>query len=145
MNKQHIQAVRMFNRFYTSVIGLVDNHILNSKYSLPEVRIMYEVYNNPGITASDLINQIGMDKGYLSRILKHFKNKGIICKTLSSNDKRATVISLSKKGIAEFKVLDKASEKQISKVFKALSDKDCNRLIQCMTTIKELINIKDNE
>ena len=143
MNKQHIQAVRMFNRFYTSVIGLVDNHILNSKYSLPEVRIMYEVYNNPGIKASDLINQIGMDKGYLSRILKNFKNKNIINKTLSSNDKRATVISLSKKGIAEFKVLDKAFEKQISKVFKALSDKDCNQLIQCMTTIKELINIKD--
>src|SRR4051794_32657555 len=98
MKPQHVQELRAFNRFYTNIIGLLDRHILNSNYSLPEVRVMYELYHRTALTASDIIALIDMDKGYLSRILKKFGKSKLINKINSSTDKRASVVQLSPKG-----------------------------------------------
>jgi len=78
MKSQFIKEIRAFNRFYTNIIGLLDKHILNSNYSLPEVRIMFELYHNAGLTASDITSLIDIDKGYLSRILKDFQKNKLI-------------------------------------------------------------------
>lgn len=130
MKPQHIHELRAFNRFYTNIIGVLDKHILNSNYSLPEVRIMYELYHRSALTASDIIELFDIDKGYLSRILKKFEKSKLINKISSPADKRAVVVQLSPKGKKEFETLNKASDKQIENFLKNLPDKDCDDLIK---------------
>lgn len=140
MNAKQIQEIRTFNRLYTNVIGLLDRHILHSSYSLPEVRIMFELYYNNGMTASDIIAQIDIDKSYLSRILKGFEKKKLVNKATSDIDKRAIVLQLTPKGKKEFEALDKASEKQIATLFENLSDKECDELVKKISGIQKLLN-----
>jgi DNA-binding MarR family transcriptional regulator len=140
MSSQLVKEVRAFNRFYTNIIGLLDKHVLNSNYSLPEVRIMFELYHNSELTASDIINLIDIDKGYLSRILKKFEKNKLINKASSAIDKRAVFLQLSAKGKKEFEVLNNASDKQIETLFKNLSDKECEELTQKMWGIQKLLS-----
>ncbi len=142
MNKHHIDEIRAFNRFYTSILGLLDNHILDSKYSLPEVRIMFEIHNNPGSTASDIISLTDIDKGYLSRILKRFEKQKqkIILKTVSATDKRISTLKLTKWGEKEFEQLNIASENQLKKVFSHLSYNDFESIVKNMQLIKKTIS-----
>ena len=135
-----VKDVRAFNRFYTNIIGLLDNHILNSNYSLPEARIMFELYYNSRLTASDIIALVDMDKGYLSRILKKFEKNKLIDKVSSETDKRSAFLQLSAKGKKEFEALNKASDKQVEMLFKNLSDKECDELVKKMSEIQKLFN-----
>jgi DNA-binding MarR family transcriptional regulator len=140
MKFQLIKEVRAFNRFYTNIIGLLDRHILNSTYSLPEVRIMFELYHNVGFAASDIITLIDIDKGYLSRILKKFEKNKLISKVDSTKDRRAVILQLTAKGRREFEILNQASDKQVENLFKNLSEKECEELVQKMLAIQNLLN-----
>jgi DNA-binding MarR family transcriptional regulator len=142
MKQSITQEIRAFNRFYTNIIGLLDKHILNSSYSLPEVRIMFELYHHSGLTASGIIDLIDIDKGYLSRILRRFEKSKLIHKVVSDSDKRSALIKLTDKGKKEFEVLDKASTKQIEEVFENLTESECLELIQKMTRIQQILNNK---
>ena len=145
MNSQHIRELRAFNRFYTNIIGLLDGHFLNSKYSLPEVRVMFELNQNPDLTASDIIAMIDIDKGYLSRILRKLEKERLLVKMTSAADSRALALRLSAKGKKEFDVLNRASDKQIEHFLKALSDRECDELLQMMSRIKKLLtNVSKN-
>jgi len=139
MKSAAIKQVRAFNRFYTNVIGLLDKHILSSNYSLPEVRIMFELYHRGELQASDIIALIDIDKGYMSRILKKLERMKLINKTSSATDKRATVLQLSAQGRKEFEILNKASDKQIEMLLKNLSDNECHDLTQKMMEIQRLL------
>ena len=119
MKQSLIQEIRAFNRFYTNIIGLLDRHILNSNYSLPEVRILFEIYHHSELTASDIIDFPDIDKGYLSRILKRFEKNIIIKKVTSISDKRAVIIELTAKGKKEFEALDNSANKQVENVIGA--------------------------
>lgn len=143
MKPQHIKEIRAFNRFYTNIIGLLDKHILDSSYSLPEVRIMFELYHNPDLTASDIITLIDIDKGYLSRLLKNLQKNKLINKVSSSTDKRTAVLQLTAKGKKEFEVLNNASDRQVEAMLKHLSQKECEDLIQKMLDIQQLLNRKN--
>ncbi|PKV48723.1 MarR family transcriptional regulator with acetyltransferase activity [Aquimarina sp. MAR_2010_214] len=138
MNRNYINKIRIFNRFYTNIIGLLDTHILDSKYSLPEARIIFEIYHNPGFTASDIIELLEIDKGYLSRILKRFEKQKIISRTVSSADKRVFVLRLTKLGEKEFLKLNTNSENQLKRVFSHLSPAESQTLVQNMRSIKTL-------
>lgn len=140
MNSRHVKELRAFNRFYTKIIGLLDSHILASNYSLPEVRILFELYHNAGLTASDMITLLDIDKGYLSRILKKFEKNKLIKKLSLKTDKRVVCLQLSAKGIKEFEALNNASDQQVEALFKKLSDKECDELIQKILEIKNLLN-----
>jgi DNA-binding MarR family transcriptional regulator len=142
MKQSFTKDIRAFNRFYTNIIGLLDGHILNSNYSLPEVRIMFELYHNSGLTASDIIALLHIDKGYLSRILRRFEKAKLITKVTSSSDKRSTSIGLTAKGKKEFEVLDIASNKQVEEVFGSLNESECITLIQKFTEIQQILNRK---
>ena len=144
MNNKHIKEIRVFNRFYTTIIGLLDNHILNSKYSLPEVRVMFELYNNPDLTASDIISIIGIDKGYLSRILGKLEKYKLIKKNVFASDKRAVTLHLTKSGEIEFEKLNAASESQIREIFRHLTDADIEKVVQNMREIQTLLARKNN-
>ena len=140
MREKHIADIRAFNRFYTDIIGLLDKYILNSRYSLPEVRIMYELYHHENLTASDLIASLQIDKGYLSRVLQQFVKKKLVSKKQSAADGRAAHLSLTKTGKKEFEVLNHAASDQISEILETLSDEDCHKLIRNMGEIREILS-----
>ena len=139
MKRQHINELRAFNRFYTNVIGLLDRHILNSQYSLIEARILFEIYHRDDVTSSEIIALLGIDKGYLSRILKKFEKNKLINKVDSKTDKRVATLQISAKGKEEFKILNKASDKQAEAIFKNLSEAECDELIQKIAAIQTLL------
>lgn len=139
MRQKYINEIREFNRFYTRIIGLLDKYILNSHLTLPEVRVLYELYHNNKITASDIISYLQIDKGYLSRMLKQFEKRGIIQKVRSIDDKRSTYLTLSKYGKSEFEKLNQASNNQIADILSQLSDKECVELIEKLNSIKIIL------
>jgi len=139
MRTQFIKEIRAFNRFYTPIIGLVSDYILNSDYSLPEARILFELYHHPGLTASDLIGMLSMDKGYLSRILRRFGEKKLVSRVVSAADRRVVTLALTLKGKKEFGLLNQASDEQVAAAFKNLSERDCQELVEKMIEIRRII------
>src|ERR1700760_1459305 len=97
-----IRDIRAFNRFYTDIIGLLDQHLLDSPFSLAEARIVYEVHHHPGIRASQIMELMHIDKSYLSRLLKKLENGGTIRREKSDKDARAVVLALTERGEEEF-------------------------------------------
>jgi DNA-binding MarR family transcriptional regulator len=140
MKEKNVADIRAFNRFYTRIIGLLDHHILNSRYSLPEVRILYELYHHKNLTASDIMAALSIDKGYLSRILRHFEKKKLISKKRSDEDGRSTYLGLTHTGRGEFEVLSEASDKQIKKILEPLTKSECDRLVRHMSEIKRILS-----
>jgi DNA-binding MarR family transcriptional regulator len=139
MKPKVIEEIRAFNRFYTQIIGLVNDHILNSEYSLPEARILYELFHRPGLTASDLISVLDMDKGYLSRILRRFEEKKLVSRAVSKVDKRVVALALTLKGRKEFELLDRASDEQVDRTFRNLTEKDGQELVGKMIAIRQIV------
>jgi DNA-binding MarR family transcriptional regulator len=139
MKPQYIKEIRAFNRFYTPIIGLVSDYILNSDYSLPEARILFELYHHPGLTASDLIGMLSMDKGYLSRILRRFGEKKLVSRVVSAADRRVVTLALTLKGKKEFGLLNQASDQQVAVAFKNLSERDCQELVEKMIEIRRIM------
>lgn len=142
MNNKPIEALRSFNRFYTSVIGLLDKHILNSNYTLAEARIMYELYHGKNQTASDLIHSLSIDKGYLSRVLRQFEKRKFIIRQRSSEDTRVVFLNLTAEGKKEFQRLDKASSDQVKSILKEIPEKDLALLLDSMAEIKRILTPK---
>lgn len=133
--------MRAFNRFYTGIIGLLDRHILHSRYSLPEVRILFEVYYHEQFTAKDLQEIIRIDKGYLSRILSLFEEKKLITRKRSKKDGRARYLVLTKKGKSEFEILNRASHEQIREILLPLRKEESKRLIRHMKEIQKILAV----
>lgn len=142
MKASHIREIRSFNRFYTRIIGVLDGYILDSSYSLPEVRILFELYHNEGLTASDIIMLLGIDKGYLSRILQRFDEDKLISKVIARADKRSASLQLTAKGKKEFEKLNIASDLQVKQTFAKLTDSDCEDLVRKMREIQQIIQKK---
>lgn len=140
MTNRFIQEVRAFNRFYTNVIGLLDRHILKSRFSLPEVRVLFELFHNPGLSASGITNLIEIDKGYLSRILSKLTKRGLVAKSVSSRDSRMTVLELTAKGKKEFSQLNEASDNQIRNIFKNMTTTELEKLSISMLEIQQIIH-----
>src|SRR6266576_1769452 len=93
-----VQTIRRFNRFYTRQIGVLQEHLLKSQFSLTEVRVLYELAHRDNITAIDLRHELGLDRGYLSRMLQEFEKQGWVKRTPSHTDRRRVFVSLTNKG-----------------------------------------------
>jgi DNA-binding MarR family transcriptional regulator len=140
MDSNHIDEMRAFNRFYTSFIGILNKNFLSSKYSLPEIRVLHEIYNNAGLTAKEIIATLNIDKGYLSRLIYLFEKTKILVRKVSQSDGRAFTLHLTPKGIKEFEILNAASENQIKEILSKLTSKECDSLITNMIQIKEILS-----
>ena len=93
--EKQINIIRKFNRYYTNILGLLDQHLLKSTLSLAEVRLLYEVEHNPGCTSKMIANTLCIDAGYLSRLLKGLEQAGYLTKTPSVTDARAYSLILT--------------------------------------------------
>lgn len=133
--KETIQHIRAFNRYYTALIGLLEGHLLDSDYSLAEARILYEVYVGKGISASQIMSILNIDKGYLSRILQKFEKNGLIARDLSVNDARIYFIVLTVKGLKIFHELNDASNDQIDMLIDQLPLSSQQQLVEHMKGI----------
>jgi DNA-binding MarR family transcriptional regulator/N-acetylglutamate synthase-like GNAT family acetyltransferase len=134
-----VTAVRRFNRFYTQKIGVLKEGLLGSPYSLTEVRLLYELAHGEKPTASELAKQLGLDAGYLSRILSAFKERGLIKKARSKEDGRRSLLSLSGRGKAAFAPLNARSEEEIGTMLGKLSAAEQERLVEALHTVEELL------
>lgn len=136
---EQVAAFRAFSRFYTRQIGLLEEHLYDSPFSLTEVRVIYELAQRDGLTASDLGRELGLDAGYLSRLLKRFETKGLLARTPSETDARQSVLSLTEAGRAAFAPLNQASHDQIAAMLDRLSVADREGLIGAMRRIQRLL------
>lgn len=134
-----VAAVRRFNRNYTRWTGLLDEHLLKSRFGLTEARILYELAAHKEMTASDLISELGVDPGYLSRILKDFAQSDYITRERSANDGRQINIGLSKKGEAAFRPLNQRSAEAVGRLLGDLAPNDRERLLAAMSVIEEVL------
>lgn len=137
-----VDAVRGFNRFYTRMIGLLHEGMLKSSFSLTEVRLMYEISHRENATASELARDLGLDAGYLSRILASFEKRGLLKRTPSSTDGRQNYLSLTNAGAKAFRPLDEGANEEVAAVLSKLSEAQQARLVDSMRNIEELIGDK---
>jgi DNA-binding MarR family transcriptional regulator/GNAT superfamily N-acetyltransferase len=136
---QRVDAVRRFNRAYTRRIGVLRDDFLKSPYSLAEARVLYELANRKNPTAGEIGAELGLDHGYLSRILRGFHERGLIIKTPSPNDRRQSLLSLTVKGRMAFSPLDQRSQNEVAAMIGKLSMADQNRLVAAMSTIEHML------
>jgi DNA-binding MarR family transcriptional regulator len=139
-NQELIEHIRSFNRFYTNVIGLLDQHFLDSPFSLTEGRVLYEISHAENCTAKKIREKISIDEGYLSRILDTFRKKGLITKTLSLEDRRLHNIKLTEKGRKEFSSLNDHSNQLISQILEKLSEAEREEFVSMTDRIRELLS-----
>ena len=138
-NQELIDKIRSFNRFYTNVIGLLDQHFLDSPFSLTEGRVLYEICNTEGCSAKKIRENIVIDEGYLSRLLDSFSKRGLIKKTPSEKDRRLRIIVPTDKGRREFASLNANSNKTISRTIEKLSGPESADLVDMMERIRALL------
>src|SRR5512138_1138078 len=131
-NQKTIDKIRSFNRFYTNVIGLLDQHFLESPFSLTEGRVLYEICHTEECSAKKIRANIVIDEGYLSRILDSFAARGLIRKTPSPNDGRLRIIAPTEKGKREFARLNENSNSLISHLLEKLTNEERDDLLSKM-------------
>ena len=137
--EQRVGAVRHFNRLYTRQIGVLQDGFLQTPYSLAEARVLYELAQRNKATATDIAAALGLDHGYLSRILSGFSKRGLISKAASPTDRRQSLISLTAKGRMAFAPLDQRSHDDIAAMIGRLSKADQDRVVAAMATIGSLL------
>lgn len=136
---RRVEAVRHFNRFYTQQIGILREGLLRSPYSLTEVRVLYEIARREEPTATELGKDLGIDAGYLSRILRDFVRKGLVEKRPSKSDGRQSLLRLTKKGQKEFATLNARQDEEVGAMLNKLMPEDHNRLVESMQIIQRLL------
>ena len=136
---ERILAVRRFNRFYTQQIGVLNEDYLQSPFSLTQVRVLYELAHREQTTASELGKELGLDAGYLSRLLRGFAKHGYVDRQRSPADGRQTLLRLTEQGRAVFAPLHARSSEQIGTLLGRLTEKEQERLLAAMHTIERLL------
>ena len=135
-----VAAVREFNRFYTNVLGLLREGLLDTPYSLTEARIIFELARQDEVEVAAMRRWLDLDAGYLSRILARFETDGLVCKSRSPGDGRRQLISLTQAGRAVFGRLDALSSDQIRGLLGAVPAGQRSRLTTAMASIREVLD-----
>lgn len=134
-----VGIVRGFNRFYTRQLGLLDPGYLHSPFSLTEVRVLYELAHRDDPAAAELASDLGLDAGYLSRILRGFHRRGLLRREASKRDGRRSHLSLTAKGRRAFAPLEAKATQEIAAMLEKLSAGDSSKLTTAMQTIENLL------
>ena len=136
----HVSAVRAFNRFYTQRIGVLQRGVLQSPYSLTEVRVLYELANGPDLTATEIQRLLGVDPGYLSRILRNFERSGMLLRQRSQKDGRQSLIRLTAQGRKVFAALNARQSRDVQRMLQSVAAPAREKLIGSMQTIQKVMN-----
>ena len=131
-----VHEVRQFNRFYTGLIGLLDEHLPDSGLSLPEGRVLYELATGGKQTAADLTRTLGIDKAQLSRVLVVLIQRKLVKSAVDSEHAKRRILSLTSRGRAAFAQLDHGTRLRMESVFMPLEDAKRTRLVASMRDIQ---------
>jgi DNA-binding MarR family transcriptional regulator/GNAT superfamily N-acetyltransferase len=134
-----IAKFRHFNRMYTRYIGTLNEGLLNSEYSLAEARVLWELANRNAPKASEMAEELGMDPGYLSRLLGKFERDGLLQKKISEQDARYAELVLTTRGKSVFKKLNERSNEQAYTALQGLPPAARTEVIDCMQSIEKLL------
>ncbi len=134
-----ISAVRAFNRFYTRKLGVLDQQLLKSPFSLSEARVLYELAHRDDLAAKEIGIELGLDPGYLSRIIQNFDENGLITRKPLPSDRRQYRLSLTAKGRQAFAKLDRRSHHDVADMLATLPRGDSKRLIEAMAAIERML------
>ena len=131
-----IHIIRRFNRFYTRRIGVLEEHLLQSQFSLTEVRVLYEIAHRENATAKDLCRDLGLDRGYVSRMLQSFEDHGWINTTPSVDDRRRQFLSLTAQGHKVLDPLERRSSEEVAAMLSRLSPNQQRKLLAAIHDIE---------
>jgi len=137
VSPRHVETVRAFNRFYTRQVGVLN--LLDSPYSLTEMRVLFELAHRPQLTATEIARELGLDAGYLSRILRRFERAGLIVRAPSTADGRQTLLRLTRRGRTAFAPLDDQARRSAAAVLDPLPKTSRRNLLSAMQTIERLL------
>ncbi|MEV5748940.1 helix-turn-helix domain-containing GNAT family N-acetyltransferase [Actinoallomurus sp. NPDC052308] len=135
-----IDAVRAFNRFYTSVIGVLNEGLVETSYSLTEARVIFELARGEAREVADLRRSLDLDAGYLSRMLARFEADGLIVRGRAEDDARRQLARLTDRGRDVFQELDSRSAAQIERILVGLAEDGQRRLLGAMAAIEGLLS-----
>jgi DNA-binding MarR family transcriptional regulator/GNAT superfamily N-acetyltransferase len=137
--ERRVDAVRSFNRFYTTQIGVLHEGLLGSPFSLTEVRVLYELAHRERPTAAELGRELGLDAGYLSRILRNFERRDFVVKARSKVDGRQSLLSLTAQGRRAFAPLNARAHDEVAAILGRLTVPEQGRLVEAMRAIETLL------
>jgi DNA-binding MarR family transcriptional regulator/GNAT superfamily N-acetyltransferase len=140
--ERRIDAVRRFNRFYTRQLGLLQEGLLQSRFSLTEARVLYELARWKKTNATDLCEELRLDHGYLSRILQRFSRAGIVTTAASPHDSRQKLLSLSLRGRRAFAVLNNRSRDQAGQMLRGLTGREQRDLLEAMRKVEAVLDVR---
>jgi DNA-binding MarR family transcriptional regulator/GNAT superfamily N-acetyltransferase len=135
-----VGSVRRFNRFYTKRIGVLTERLLDSPFSLAEVRVLWELAHRDRPTATAVGRELGLDPGYLSRILRRLADLGLVRSRRCETDGRRWELKLTSRGRKTFRPLDARSSKQVSKMLRTLRPAHRRELVGAMRRIQTLLD-----
>lgn len=137
----YVEKIRKFNRHYANVLGKIDQEIYNHPFPLTEARIITEINENHGCTATDIIEKLGIDRGYLSRIIQRFDDENIISKIQSPEDKRQYTLHLTAKGNEIYNKLVNDANIGVESMIQTLSTPEVKELVKSMETIESIFSL----
>ena len=133
-----VNEIRAFNRFYTRKIGVLDG-MASRPFSLAEARVLYELAHREQPTATDIRKELGLDAGYLSRIIRGFERRKLVARAQSKTDERQKFLSLTPKGQKVFAPLDERSNRDVAAMIEKLAPAERGRLLDAVQTIRTLL------
>ena len=139
-----MQEIRQFNRFYTGLIGLLDEHLPETGFSLPEGRVMYELATRGQQTAADLTRTLQMDKAQLSRVIRTLTDRKLVASAVDAAHARKKILSLTRAGRAAFKDLDKGTRGRMESLLKPLAASKRKEIVSSMRDIQAAFSARDN-
>src|SRR5512134_143822 len=139
---RRVAAVRRFNRFYTQKIGVLQEGLLGSPYSLAEARVLYELAHRDGPTAAELGRELGLDAGYLSRLVRGLERDGLVARTRSAIDGRRSHLALTAKGRRAFATLNSRSNDEVAALLQGLSDAEQRGLVSALETAEAVLEAR---
>lgn len=136
----NVEKVREFNRFYMPYMNLLGNHYLGSEYSVPEARVLFEIYCREGCNATYITRQMNLDKGYLSRILKKHEKRGYIHREQSVADGRSYALFLTNAGRRRTEDFIRKSNAEIETILRPLSSENQRELVEALNTVMRVLS-----
>lgn len=143
-NLDCIHKIRSFNRFYTNILGLLNQHILESGYALTEARVLLEISKITHCTSNALAARLNIDRSYMSRIIKVLEKNELITKVQSKKDNRINLITLTLKGNETIASLNQKSDEHIASLIQPLDENQLIKVTEAMKIIKNIISDRVN-
>jgi DNA-binding MarR family transcriptional regulator/N-acetylglutamate synthase-like GNAT family acetyltransferase len=137
---QRVTAFRAFNRLWTARIGVLDARLHDTPYSLTEARVIFELAQQDRVEVAALRTELGLDPGYLSRILARFKREALVVVEASAADGRRQVARLTAAGQRAFRTLDSRSAREVEALLGTLGDREQQRLVTAMNEIRQVFD-----